>query len=59
MEPLRYQWFKDDRKLNVATADSPHLVIAETAAIDAGTYYCQVQYSGQQHRIVQVFELRT
>jgi hypothetical protein len=42
LEPLRYQWFKDDRKLSMATADSPNLIIAETSPIDVGSYYCQV-----------------
>ncbi len=41
MEPLRYQWFKNDRKLEVATADSPQLILVEVTARDAGAYYCQ------------------
>ena len=42
LEPLRYQWFKDDRKLAVATSDSPLLIVPEVAALDAGQYHCQV-----------------
>lgn len=43
MEPLKYQWYKDDKKLSVATSDSPNLIIAEVSPLDAGTYYCQVR----------------
>ncbi|KAJ9518573.1 hypothetical protein QJQ45_018610 [Haematococcus lacustris] len=42
MEPLRYQWYRDDRKLTVATADSDILIIAEARPLDAGAYHCQV-----------------
>ena len=46
LEPLRYQWYKDDRKLAVATSDSPTLIMPEVAALDAGQYYCQVDAHG-------------
>ncbi|GAX84925.1 hypothetical protein CEUSTIGMA_g12346.t1 [Chlamydomonas eustigma] len=42
MEPLRYQWYKDDRRLTAATSDSPTLIIPDVAAIDQGQYHCQV-----------------
>ncbi|KAL6765691.1 ciliary basal body-associated, B9 protein-domain-containing protein [Haematococcus lacustris] len=42
MEPLKYQWYRDDRKLTVATADSDILIIAEARPLDAGAYHCQV-----------------
>ena len=40
--PLRYQWFRGDRRLTVATADSATLVIVEVSIADAGTYVCEV-----------------
>lgn len=43
MEPLRYQWYKDDRRINAATADSPNLIIAEAGVLDAGAYMCEVR----------------
>lgn len=46
LEPLRYQWYKDDRKLTMATSDSPTLIIPEVAALDAGQYHCQVCEGG-------------
>ena len=48
LEPLRYQWYKDggpgggDRKVAIATSDTPNLIIAEVALTDQGQYYCQV-----------------
>lgn len=50
LEPLRYQWYKDDRKLAVATSDSPTLIMPEVAALDAGQYYCQVGARGAVRR---------
>ncbi|KAF8069461.1 MKS1 [Scenedesmus sp. PABB004] len=40
--PLRYQWFKDGKRLTVATSTSPLLVLVEVAPADAGSYHCQV-----------------
>jgi hypothetical protein len=40
--PLRYQWFKDSKRLTVATSDTPLLVLVDVGVSDSGTYYCQV-----------------
>lgn len=42
MGPLRYQWFKDSKRLTVATSDTPLLVLVDVGVSDSGTYYCQV-----------------
>jgi hypothetical protein len=42
VEPLRYQWFKDEKKIAVATADTAALIIAGVAQADEGTYHCVV-----------------
>jgi Meckel syndrome type 1 protein len=42
MGPLRYQWFKDSKRLTVATSDTPLLVLVDAGVSDSGTYYCQV-----------------
>jgi len=40
--PLRYQWFKDNKRLTVATSNSPLLVLVDLGAHDSGSYHCQV-----------------
>lgn len=40
--PLRYQWFKDSRRLTVATSNSPLLILVDVGAADSGSYHCQV-----------------
>lgn len=40
--PLAYQWFKDGKRLSVATSSSPLLVLVDLAPGDAGSYHCQV-----------------
>lgn len=42
MPPLRYQWFRDGKRLTVATSNSPLLVLVGVAAADSGSYHCQV-----------------
>lgn len=42
VEPLRYQWCKDGRQLQQATADSPILILVNLQPVDAGAYHCQV-----------------
>lgn len=42
LEPLRYQWYKDDRKLTMATADTSTLILTDVEVQDQGQYYCQV-----------------
>eukprot|EP00955_Chlamydomonas_euryale_P041577 352033-Chlamydomonas_euryale.AAC.2 len=58
VEPLRYQWFKDDKKITIATADTYKLIIAGVGQPDEGLYYCQVRrqrqcLSGVQRRACQ------
>lgn len=39
---MRYQWFRDSKRLTVATSNTPLLVLVDVAAADSGTYHCQV-----------------
>ena len=48
-EPLQYQWYKDERKLYVATSSSPQLILVDVAAADSGTYHCQVNWTCNGH----------
>jgi hypothetical protein len=42
MPPLSFQWFKDERRLNVATSNTPKLILVDVAPTESGAYYCQV-----------------
>jgi Meckel syndrome type 1 protein len=42
LAPVRYQWFRDSKRLTVATSNTPLLVLVDVAAADSGTYHCQV-----------------
>ncbi|KAG1660692.1 hypothetical protein FOA52_015903 [Chlamydomonas sp. UWO 241] len=42
VEPLRYQWFKDEKKISVATSDTATFIIAGVAQTDEGSYHCVV-----------------
>lgn len=42
LAPLRYQWFRDSKRLTVATSNTPLLVLVDVAAADSGSYHCQV-----------------
>lgn len=42
MAPIRYQWFRDAKRLTVATSNTPLLVLVDVAAADSGVYHCQV-----------------
>lgn len=42
LPPLRYQWYKDSKRLTVATSDTPLLILVDVGVADSGTYYCQV-----------------
>lgn len=42
MPPLRYQWYKDGRKMLAATADTAKYILASVTAQDSGSYHCQV-----------------
>ncbi|GFR46372.1 hypothetical protein Agub_g7953, partial [Astrephomene gubernaculifera] len=40
--PLKFEWFKDDRRLLVATADQQELILVQVSLDSEGAYYCQV-----------------
>jgi hypothetical protein len=40
--PRRYQWFREGKRLTVATSNAPLLVLVDVAAADSGAYHCQV-----------------
>lgn len=40
--PLRYQWFKDSKRLTAATSNSPQFFLVDVGAADSGSYHCQV-----------------
>lgn len=40
--PLRYQWFKDSKRLTVATSNTPLLVLVDVGPSESGSYHCQV-----------------
>jgi hypothetical protein len=42
MPPLSFQWFKDERRLNVATSNTNKLILVDVAPTESGAYYCQV-----------------
>ncbi|MEW5298780.1 MAG: hypothetical protein WDW36_001863 [Sanguina aurantia] len=42
LEPLRYQWIKDDKRLTTATADSQELILVDVSSADSGAYHCKV-----------------
>lgn len=46
LEPLRYQWIKDDKRLTTATADSQELILVDVNSADSGAYYCKVRFVG-------------
>ncbi len=39
---MRYQWYRDDKRLTVATSNSPNLIMVGVSATDSGSYHCQV-----------------
>ncbi|GIL65137.1 hypothetical protein Vafri_18949, partial [Volvox africanus] len=42
LPPLTYEWYKDDRRLLVATSDQPELVLVQVSLDSEGAYHCQV-----------------
>ncbi len=43
LAPIRYQWFRDSKRLTVATSNTSLLVLVDVAAADSGVYHCQVR----------------
>ncbi|PNW74559.1 hypothetical protein CHLRE_12g495350v5 [Chlamydomonas reinhardtii] len=42
LPPLKYEWYRDDRRLLAATADQPELILVQASLENEGAYYCQV-----------------
>ncbi|KXZ49797.1 hypothetical protein GPECTOR_19g248 [Gonium pectorale] len=42
LPPLKYEWYKDDRRLVAATANQQELILVQVSLESEGAYYCQV-----------------